>query len=445
MAQLKKHGVVVTMAVFLSLLIGCGQKLGLISYDPAKTQDGYTLMIVMMATQFNPDRGAAILIDMEGNEIHRYTTAVGGGVLPGAGLLPGGSILGMDITMVPGEQSWAEVIQEAWNGDVIWSYSNWENMDGIGWVARQHHDLIREGSAVGYYAPNQSVKVTEGNTMILAHADDTLSIPPDCSVDILDDIIYEVDWEGNQTSFPVWRAIDHKDEFGFDEAAFTDLCRAGGDWLHVNTISRLGPNRWYDEDPVTYSHFHPDHIILDSRHAGFIIIIDHLTGAVVWRVGPDYSPGQPWDGLGMLVGIHNAHMIQKGLPGAGNILVYDNGGMSGWGSGSSTYDFNKYTRYYSRVIEFDPVTLELVWEYSKPLGDRMSNSFIISNAQRLPNGNTLITNGVPGQLLEVTPAKEVVWEYRNEHAVENGLSVYRSNRVPPEWIPGNPSGYIFWE
>ncbi len=183
-------------------------------------------------------------------------------------------------------------------------------------------------------------------------------------------------------------------------------------------------------------------IILDSRHAGFIAIIDHQTGNVVWRVGPDYSPGQPWDELGTLIGIHNAHMIPEGLPGAGNILLYDNGGMSGWGGGGL---FNKYTRYYSRVIEFNPDTLELVWEYAKQQGDLMANSFIISNAQRLPNGNTLITSGVPGQLIEVTPAKEVAWLYNNEYAVNGGSSVYRSNRIPPEWIPGNPSGYAEWD
>ncbi len=37
----------------------------------------------------------------------------------------------------------------------------------------------------------------------------------------------------------------------------------------------------------------------------------------------------------------------------------------------------------------------------------------ISGAQRLPNGNTLITEGVKGNLFEVTTAGEIVWRYMN--------------------------------
>jgi hypothetical protein len=37
----------------------------------------------------------------------------------------------------------------------------------------------------------------------------------------------------------------------------------------------------------------------------------------------------------------------------------------------------------------------------------------ISGAQRLPNGNTLITEGVKGNLFEVTSAGEIVWRYVN--------------------------------
>ena len=39
----------------------------------------------------------------------------------------------------------------------------------------------------------------------------------------------------------------------------------------------------------------------------------------------------------------------------------------------------------------------------------------VSNAQRLPNGNTLICEGDTGRLFEVTSAGELVWEYVNPH------------------------------
>ena len=39
----------------------------------------------------------------------------------------------------------------------------------------------------------------------------------------------------------------------------------------------------------------------------------------------------------------------------------------------------------------------------------------ISNAQRLPNGNTLINEGTFGRFFEVTRDGDVVWEYINPH------------------------------
>lgn len=40
---------------------------------------------------------------------------------------------------------------------------------------------------------------------------------------------------------------------------------------------------------------------------------------------------------------------------------------------------------------------------------------LISNATRLPNGNTLICEGTFGRLFEVTAAGECVWEFVNPH------------------------------
>ena len=65
----------------------------------------------------------------------------------------------------------------------------------------------------------------------------------------------------------------------------------------------------------------------------------------------------------------------------------------------------------------------------------------MSPAQRLPNGNTLITEGSDGRIIEVTPDHEIVWEYINPYfrSVFNGKfstnMVYRAYRVPYEWIP----------
>ena len=102
---------------------------------------------------------------------------------------------------------------------------------------------------------------------------------------------------------------------------------------------------------------------------------------------------------------------------------------------------------YSRVLQFNPVTLEITWQYT-PLehgcflftdASKFYSSYI-SSAQRLPNGNTLITEGSDGHLLEVTPEHEIVWEYINPYfnnmfgKFTNNM-IYRAYRVPYEWIP----------
>ena len=78
----------------------------------------------------------------------------------------------------------------------------------------------------------------------------------------------------------------------------------------------------------------------------------------------------------------------------------------------------------------------MVWEHSaKQMGLRNKYQFYsdyVSSAQRLPNGNTLITNGAVGQLQEVTPDHEIVWEYISPYYTKNGKYnlVYRAYRAP---------------
>jgi hypothetical protein len=118
--------------------------------------------------------------------------------------------------------------------------------------------------------------------------------------------------------------------------------------------------------------------------------------------------------------------------------VFDNGGGSGYGGTDRTSNSpNRYTRDWSRVLEFDPVTLEIVWQYGSESGDDRYFSRFISSAQRLPNGNTLITIGNERRIIEVTPDKQVVWEYLFEPQSSGGRAdwLYRSYRTPPEWLP----------
>ena len=78
----------------------------------------------------------------------------------------------------------------------------------------------------------------------------------------------------------------------------------------------------------------------------------------------------------------------------------------------------------------DPKNNEIKWEY---LGDPPISfySYHISGAERLPNGNTLICEGAPGRIFEVTPGKEIVWEYINPFMVENAAEAGASPSIYP--------------
>ena len=154
----------------------------------------------------------------------------------------------------------------------------------------------------------------------------------------LDDTLYMVGSDGKPGTWR-WYASEHFGEMGFDSQAVDAIRKrladpaSGGGWLHLNSANRLGPNRWYQQ--LEDSRFHPRNIMISSRDANFIAIVHHQTGKIVWRVGPDFSAGKPEAGLGQLVGQHHAHIIPRGLPGAGNVLLFDNGGVSGYGGGGA--------------------------------------------------------------------------------------------------------------
>ena len=169
-----------------------------------------------------------------------------------------------------------------------------------------------------------------GHTFLLCHHN---VVDPNISLHTLcDDKIIEIDWEGNIVW--EWKCHEHFDELGFDEQARNVIYRnpglvplGTGDWMHINSMSLLGPNKWYDAGD---ERFHPDNIIIDGRNTNIIAIISKETGKIVWQLGPDYTTGKAKE-IGQIIGQHHAHMIPHGLPGEGNILVFDNGGWAGYG------------------------------------------------------------------------------------------------------------------
>ncbi len=410
-------------------------------YNPDKAWSGYTL--------YQAAELGALLIDMNGREVRLWKGLRG---FPNK-LLPGGYVFGSTGQRDPnyGFQDEVDLVQVDWDGNIVWKFNRYELIEDPGhepqWMARQHHDFQRAGNPVGYYVPGQEPVVDGGHTLILVHKN--VRNPAISDKPLLDDAIIEVDEEGKIVW--EWVCSEHFEEMGFDENAKNVLFRdpntryfgnsGDGDWMHINSVSYVGPNKFYDQGD---ERFHPDNIIWDGRETNIIAIIDKRTGKIVWKLGPDYSAPEVKP-IGWIIGQHHAHIIPKGLPGEGNLLVFDNGGWAGYGqpNPSSAYGLKHALRDYSRVLEINPVTLEIEWQYTPteanfqaPLDSYRFYSPYISSAQRLPNGNTLITEGADGRIFEVTREHELVWEYISPYKNKrNSNMVYRAYRVPYEWVP----------
>lgn len=419
---------------------------GVVVFNPEKCSSGFTLF---QACIFEGKEFGAFLTDMNGEVVHQWKGLEG---FPNK-MLPGGNIMGSTEMRDPkyGHQDMIDLVQVDWDGNIVWKYNQYEFITDPdhepSWMARQHHDYQREGNPVGYYVPGMDPLVDSGNTLLLCHKN--VENPKISRSLLLDDTIVEVSRDGKLVW--EWNCIDHFDEMGFSEEARRIINISPnvtgetkiGDWMHINSISLLGPNQWFDRGDAR---FHPENIIWSGRQTNIIAITDKKTGEIVWRLGPDYTGTPAIEQLGWIIGQHHAHMVPRGLPGEGNILVFDNGGSAGYGSpnpGCPT-GVGYALRDYSRVLEFNPLTLEIVWQY--PSADKRGfspmrylnlYSQFISSAQRLPNGNTLITEGGCGRFLEVTPSHEIVWEYISPYFSRKRQMnhVYRAYRVPYHWAP----------
>jgi hypothetical protein len=126
-------------------------------------------------------------------------------------------------------------------------------------------------------------------------------------------------------------------------------------------------------------------VLISIRNLDLIVILDVEKEEFVWKWGPGIIDDQ-----------HDAKMLDND-----NILLFDNG----------------YKRGYSRIIELNALTGEIVWEYkAKKPEDFFSPRR--GSCQRLPNGNTLITESDRGRIFEVTYSGETVWEFYNPEVKE---------------------------
>jgi hypothetical protein len=136
------------------------------------------------------------------------------------------------------------------------------------------------------------------------------------------------------------------------------------------------------------------------RRLNLIGILDIKSERLIWSWGPG-NLDQP----------HKPTLLENG-----NILIFDNG----------------LNRGYSRIVELNPLNKNIAWEYkSNPPGQFYSEKGGAN--QRLPNGNTLITETETGRAFEITPDGQVVWEFYNPDVdikTRQRRIIYRMTRIP---------------
>jgi len=157
-------------------------------------------------------------------------------------------------------------------------------------------------------------------------------------------------------------------------ASFLDYAREAGDIFHTNTLELLD-GRLAHKSPV----FAAGNFLISVRELGVVAVVDPQQQKVVWALS------------GMWSAQHQPTLLPNG-----NLLVFDNQGHAGQ----------------SKVVEIDPFTQEVVWEFAdSPTTPFYSET--CGTGQRLENGNTLITESDNGRAFEVTADGTVVWEFRN--------------------------------
>ncbi len=385
------------------------QTRGLFVYDKDNSFGGYTLFFPFYST-------TTYLIDPYGRLVHTWDSPY----TPGASayLLENGNLLRTEKIADGGAGAGGRLEEIDWNNNVVWEfeYSNDQYL--------QHHDIQP--------MPNGDVLLIAWEFLTEQDAIDNGRDPATLSQGAIWPIhIVEV-----QPTLPSggnivweWHVWDHliqdfdstKANYGVvaDHPELVNVNFFGGsraDWVHTNAI---------DYNPEL------DQIILSSRQLNEIWIIDHSTttaeaashsggnsgrgGDLLWRWGNPVGYGAGTEDDQRLYGQHDAQWIPAGFPGAGHVLVFNNGWSRPEGRYSTVEELvtpaNPEGHYPMPIpgIPYGPD--EPAWIY---VGDPPTSffGFNISGAQRLPNGNTLICTGPIGNFFEVTPGKETVWRYR---------------------------------
>ena len=296
----------------------------------------------------------AILMDMSGEQIHRWS-------LPYKQVEPNASVSEMERKVYLDFWRRAHLFE---NGDLLAVFEGHaliklDAQSNLKWVLRDrvHHDFQVDA---------------DGRIIVLNRK--ARVIPRIKKKEpVLEDFISVLSPEGEELERVSILECFENSEF----AAYLDQINTDGDLLHTNTLE-IVDHRLADQLPGVEA----GNILISCLFLNSIAIVDLESKKVVWAYKQDWV----WQ--------HQPTVLDNG-----NLLMLDNlGGDPRFGK--------------SRVLEFDPVNGEVSWAY---LGEE-SNPFetrTCGSCQRLPNGNTLITESDNGRAIEVDSEGKIVWEFLN--------------------------------
>jgi hypothetical protein len=186
--------------------------------------------------------------------------------------------------------------------------------------------------------------------------------------------------------------------------------RTENELFHTNTL------QVFDGELAHISQlFKKGNVLISVLYLNTIAIVSPEKNQVVWALEGEDN--------GLWFGMHESVLLKNG-----NILIFDNN----WRDPG--------VKSQSKIIEFNPFTKEIVWQYK---GDKEHPFYsrTCGTNQRLPNGNTLITESDNGRAFEVTRDGKIVWEYispyragENNELIATLLHVHRIDRDLVKWL-----------
>lgn len=301
----------------------------------------------------------------------------------------------------PGMEHNLPGIEFSFDKGTLWSEPNLEFM---------HHDLIQlpNGNYMGIVETNSMGPIPIGEWTPLFQSLGFVADGSTIEFPWVGDKLVEWDKDTKEIIWE-WNVFDHFNMNDFDQfggtwnQAYLDLHH---DWTHVNALT-------YDDSE--------DAIYISTRHLSRITKIDYPSGEIIWNMGHNMPSGDVE--IGHEIGFSFQHSVQ--ILDNGNILTFDNGNLSP--------EFRQTEQQISRAIEIkidsidNAFSAELIWEYE--LAPELFG-FASGNAQKLDNGNVLITTvGGGGRSIEVSGEGEIIWQGEYNLSLPNG-AVYRATKIP---------------